>query len=270
MVCKLHKAIYRLKQSPRAWYAKLSSVLEKAGFVRSNADSSLFVRTGTSGKLVVLIYVDDLIIIGDSTVEIEALKLSLHQTFIIKDLGRLRYFLGIKMATSSKGLFLHQRKYVLDLLHEAKMLDCKTTITPVDCKLNLNIDGEAMHDVTYYQRLVGKLIYLTITRPDITYAVSLASQFMHSPTVDHLNIVKRILRYLNGSIGQGITMHNNQSTVISGYTDADWTNSIAILPIDNRTLRKHENCNLLAVFLKQYLYDAAMDYPGVAPTKNCG
>ena len=222
MVCKLHKAIYGLKQSPRAWYAKLSSVLEKAGFMRSNADSSLFVRTGTRGKLVVLIYVDDLIITGDNTVEIEALKLSLHQVFAIKDLGRLKYFLGIEMATSSKGLFLHQRKYVLDLLQEAKMLDCKPAITPVDCKLKLSIDGEAMHDVSYYQRLVGKLIYLTITRPDITYAVSLASQFMHSPTVDHLNLVKRILRYLKGSIGQGITMHNNQSTVISGYTDADW------------------------------------------------
>nr|XP_017191703.2 uncharacterized protein LOC108174764 [Malus domestica] len=102
------------------------------------------------------------------------------------------------------------------------MLDCKPAITPVDCKLNLSIDGEAMHDVTYYQRLVGKLINLTITRPEITYAVSLASQFMDSPTVDHLNIIMRILRYLKGSIGEGITMHNNQSTVISGYTYADW------------------------------------------------
>ncbi|KAM2087029.1 hypothetical protein FF2_022782 [Malus domestica] len=91
MVCKLHKAIYGLKQSLRAWYAKLSSVLEKAGFLRSNADSSLFVRIGTSGKLVVLIYVDYLIITEDSVVEIEALKLSLHQTFAIKDLGRLKY-----------------------------------------------------------------------------------------------------------------------------------------------------------------------------------
>ncbi|KAM2576048.1 hypothetical protein TB2_007796 [Malus domestica] len=198
MVCKLHKAIYELKQSSRAWYAKLSSVLEKVGFLRSNVDSSLFVRTGTSEKLVVLIYVDDLIITGDSAVEIEALKLSIHQTFVIKDLRKLKYFLGIEMATSSKRLFLHQRKYVLDLLQEAKILDCKPAITPVDCKLKLNIDGEAMHDVSYYQGLVGKLIYLTITRSDITYAMSLASQFMHSPTVDHLSIVKKILRYLKG------------------------------------------------------------------------
>ncbi|KAM1406684.1 hypothetical protein ACFXTH_001331 [Malus domestica] len=90
MVCKLHKAIYRLKQSPRAWYAKLSSVPKKAGFLQSNADSSLFIRSGTSGKLLVLIYVDDIIITGDNATEIEALKLSLRQTFAIKDLEKLK------------------------------------------------------------------------------------------------------------------------------------------------------------------------------------
>ncbi|KAM2660446.1 hypothetical protein EV2_022860 [Malus domestica] len=124
---------------------------------------------------------------GDCATKIEALKLSLHQIFAIKDLGRLKYFLGIKMATSSKGLFLHQHKYVMDLLKEAKMLDFKPVITHVDCKLKLDIDGEAMHDVSYYQRLVGKLIYLTITHPAITYAVSLAS---HLP----LCIISTLLR----------------------------------------------------------------------------
>ncbi|KAM2811978.1 hypothetical protein COP1_044553 [Malus domestica] len=107
MVCKLHKAIYGLKQSLRAWYAMLSFVLEKAWFIRSNVDSSLFIRSGSSGKLVVLIYVDDLIITGDNESEIKALKHSLHHTFAIKDLGRLKYFLGIEMAKSHKGLFLN-------------------------------------------------------------------------------------------------------------------------------------------------------------------
>ena len=222
LVCKLHKAIYGLKQSPRAWYAKLSSVLEEVGFSRSNADSSLFVRIGSLGKLVVLIYVDDLIITGDNMDEIVSLKQSLHQKFAIKDLGKLNYFLGIEMATSHKGLFLNQRKYVLDLLREVDMLDCKPVTTPLDCKLKLDTAGELLTHVSYYQRLVGKLIYLTITRPDITYVVSLVSQFMHAPTVTHLHVVKRILQYLKGSIGRGILMRNNGSTQIQGYTDADW------------------------------------------------
>ncbi|KAM0970850.1 hypothetical protein ACFX13_019125 [Malus domestica] len=141
VVCKLHKAIYVLEQSPRAWYAKLSSILEKVRLLQANVDSSLFVRTGTSGKLLVLIYVNDLSITGDNATEIEALKLSLSQTFAINDLGRLKYFLGIEMATSSNGLFLHQQKYVLDLLQKVKMLNCKPVITSVNCKVWLHTDG---------------------------------------------------------------------------------------------------------------------------------
>ncbi|XP_068328083.1 uncharacterized mitochondrial protein AtMg00810-like [Pyrus communis] len=222
MACKLHKSIYGLKQSPRAWYAKLSSVLENFGFKRSHADSSLFVRIGSVGKLVVLIYVDDIIITGDNIDEIHTLKHSLHQQFAIKDLGVLKYFLGIELATSPKGLFLSQRKYVIDLLQEVKMMDCKPTRTPLDSKLKLDLTGEPLSDISYYQRLVGKLIYLTITKPDITYAVSLVSQFMQAPTEAHLNVVKRILRYLKGSIGRGIVMKNNGHTQIIAYTDADW------------------------------------------------
>ncbi|PRQ53440.1 putative RNA-directed DNA polymerase [Rosa chinensis] len=222
IVCKLHKAIYGLKQSPRAWYAKLSSVLEEVGFHRSNADSSLFIRIGSTSKLLVLIYVDDLIITGDNAEEIELLKQSLRNRFAIKDLGILKYFLGIEMATSHKGLFLNQRKYVLDLLQDADMKDCKPARTPLDSKLQLDVSSKSPCNLAAYQRLVGKLIYLTITRPDIAYAVSIVSQFMHAPTLAHLHIVKRILRYLKGSVGRGILMKNNGDTHIMGYTDADW------------------------------------------------
>ncbi|PRQ16867.1 putative RNA-directed DNA polymerase [Rosa chinensis] len=222
IVCKLHKSIYGLKQSPRTWYAKLSSVLEEVGFHISNADSSLFVRIGSTSKLVVLIYVDDLIVTGDNFEEIQSLKQSLRNKFAIKDLGILKYFLGIEMATSHKGLFLNQRKYILDLLQDADMEDCKPARTPLDSKLQLNVLSEPFLDLTSYQRLVGKLIYLTITRPDISYAVSIVSQFMHAPTLAHLHIVKRILRYLKGYVGRGILMKNNGNTHIMGYTDADW------------------------------------------------
>ncbi|KAM1308167.1 hypothetical protein ACFX2H_010323 [Malus domestica] len=222
VVCKLHKAIYGLKQSPRAWYAKLSSVLISVGFKSSNADSSLFIRTRAVGTLVVLIYVDDLIITGDNTDEISTLKQSLRQRFAIKDLGILKYFLGIEVATSHKGLFLNQRKYVLDLLKDANMSDAKPTTTPLDSKQKPSLKCTSLTYITHYQRLVGKLIYLTITRPDITYSVSLVSQFMHSPTLEHLTLVKRILRYLKGSVGRGIIMRKNDNTQVVGYCDADW------------------------------------------------
>ncbi|KAB2632525.1 hypothetical protein D8674_028772 [Pyrus ussuriensis x Pyrus communis] len=229
VVCKLHKSIYGLKQSPRAWYARLSSVLISVGFGRSNADSFLFVRSGTAGTLVVLVYVDDLIITGDNPEEIKELKHSLQQRFAIKDLGVLRYFLGIEMATSHKGFFLNQRKYVLDLLKEANMSDAKPVPTPLDIKLKVGLEGQSLPNISYYQRLVGKLIYLTITRPDITYTVSIVSQFMHSPTMEHFNLVKRILRYLKGSVGRGIIIKKNASTQITGYCDADWAGNSLIV-----------------------------------------
>ncbi|KAM1862019.1 hypothetical protein ACFX14_002530 [Malus domestica] len=222
LVCKLHKSIYGLKQSLRAWYSKLSSVLEEVGFKSSNSDSSLFVRIGSNGTLVVLIYVDDLIVIDDIVSEIVLLKNTLKQNFAIRDLGTLKYFIGIEMATSKKGMFFNQRKYILDLVQEADMVDCKPISTPIDCKHKMTMDGETLTDINYYQRLVGKLIYLTITRLDIAFAVSLVSQFMHSLTMDHLQVVKRILWYLKGFVGHGLLMQNNGHTHILGYTNTDW------------------------------------------------
>ncbi|KAG5219223.1 ion channel CASTOR [Salix suchowensis] len=173
-------------------------------------------------KLMVLIYVDDLIISRNNIDSIAKLKKTLQQLFSIKDLGPLKYFLGIEMASSKKGFFLNQRKYTLDVLQDAGMLSTKASPTPVDSKLKLSFAGTALTSPKYYQQLVGKLIYLTITRPDITYAVSLVSQFMHAPTVHHFSMVKRILRYLKGTIGRGIVMTRNNHTNMMGYTDSDW------------------------------------------------
>jgi hypothetical protein len=200
----------------------MSDVLEESGFKRSNADSSLFIHLGPTTKVMVLVYINDLIIVGNDSDVISHLKATLQQRFPIKDLGNLKYFLGIEMATSHKGLFLNQRRYILDLLKDAKMIDVKPAPTPLDSKLKLNTTSEPLGSINYYQHLVGKLIYLTITRPDITYAVSLVTQFMHTSTVFHLNLVKRILHYLKGSTGRGIVMTNHGHTQITGYSDSDW------------------------------------------------
>jgi hypothetical protein len=160
--------------------------------------------------------------VGNDGTSMAHLKTTLQQHFPITDLGNLKYFLGIEMASSHKGLFLNQRKYILDLLKDAEMMDAKPAPTPLDSKLKLDTTSEPLQSITYYQHLVGRLIYLTITRPDITYAVSLVSQFMHAPTVFHLSLVKRIMRYLKGSAGRGIVMTNNGHTQITGYSDSDW------------------------------------------------
>ena len=138
----------------------------------------------------------------------------------------MQYFLGIEIATSKKGIFVCQRKYVLDLLKETEKIGSKPVSTPIDynCKLNCE-DGEPLEDINQFQRLVGKLIYLTVTRPDIAYAVSQVSKFMHAPRKPHLDAIDRILRYLKSAPGKGIWYKDNNSNEVCGYSDADWAGS---------------------------------------------
>jgi Reverse transcriptase (RNA-dependent DNA polymerase) len=218
----LKKAIYGLKQSPRAWYGKLSSTLIKIGYEKCMADSSLFVKRSNKGIIVILIYVDDLVITGSDMKGIEELKQHLNRKFDIKDLGNLKYFLGIEIARSNKGLFLSQRKYVLDLLKETGKLAVKPAHIPMDISQKIVVENKPVKDIGMFQRLVGKLIYLTITRPDIAYAVSYVSRFMHEPMEGHLEIVNQILRYLKSAPGRGIIMRKHGHVNIVGYTDADW------------------------------------------------
>ncbi|VVA39701.1 PREDICTED: Retrovirus-related Pol poly from transposon, partial [Prunus dulcis] len=170
----------------------------------------------------------DIIMTGDDIKEINKLKIHLAKEFDIKDLGTLRYFLGIEVAHSKEGIFVSQRKYVLDLLTETGMLACKPADTPIEQNHRL---GKQTDDTTVdrgrYQRLVGKLIYLAHTRPDIAYAVSVVSQFMHEPREVHMQAVERILRYLKSSPGKGLLFSKHNNFAIEAYTDADWAGSIS-------------------------------------------
>ena len=225
-VLRLKKAIYGLKQSPRAWYHKLSTTLNGRGFNRSEADHTLFTLTSQQGIVVILVYVDDIIITGSDKEGIQTIKTFLKSVFDIKDLGELKYFLGIEVCRSKEGLFLSQRKYTLDLLNEAGFLGEKPAKTPLEDGYKILREGEyeatPFHDAKQYRRLVGKLIYLTITRPDICFAVNQVSQHMQVPKVHHWKMVERILKYLSGSPGQGIWMGCNGNTEVVGYCDADW------------------------------------------------
>ncbi|WZY99333.1 hypothetical protein YC2023_071662 [Brassica napus] len=226
-VLTLKKAIYGLKQSPRAWYNKLSTTLNGRGFKKSELDHTLFTLTTPSGMIALLVYVDDIIITGSDKEGIIATKEFLKSMFEIKDLGEMKYFLGIEICRSKEGLFMSQRKYTLDLLKGAGAYGGKTARMPMEDGYKVPREGEIedgkpYQDPKLYRKLVGKLIYLTITRPDICFAVNQVSQHMQVPKEHHWRMVERILMYLNGSPDQGVWMGCNGSTEVVGYCDADW------------------------------------------------
>ena len=193
------------------------------GYTQSNSDHTLFQKKRGDKITCLIIYVDDMIITGDDLEEIEDLKKNLFQEFEMKDLGNLKYFLGIEVLRSTKGIFLRQRKYILDILAETGLLECKPADTPLAVNHGLQIrEGAKLTDSSRYQRLVGKLIYLSHTRPDIAYAVGVVSQFMHKPQTDHMEAALRICRYLKGTPGHGVLFAKNGHLEIHGYTDADW------------------------------------------------
>ncbi|BBH02385.1 hypothetical protein Prudu_012927 [Prunus dulcis] len=216
MVCKLRKSLYGLKQSPRAWFGRFTASMRKSGYIQSNSDHTLFMKHRKGKLTALIIYVDDMIVTGDDQAEIQSLQKYLASEFEMKSLSDLKYFLGIEVARSKHGIFLSQRKYVLDLLAETGMLDCKPIDTPSEQNHKLGLyPDQVPTDKERYQQLVGKLIYLAHTRPDIAYAVSVVSQFMHSPSEDHMGAVTRILRYLKVTLARDV----------EGYTDADWAGS---------------------------------------------
>lgn len=184
-VYRLQKSLYELKQSPRTWFERFTQAMLTYGFKQSQADHTLFVKHSSHGKTTSLIvYVDDIVLTGDNVEEIPRLKEQLAKEFEIKDLGYLKYFLGIEVARSKDGIFICQRKYVLDLLKEIRMLGGRPCDIPLELgqKLSEDQEGDPM-DRGRYQRLVGKFIYLFHSRPDIAIAiaVSIVSQFMHAP-----------------------------------------------------------------------------------------
>ncbi|XP_056690240.1 uncharacterized mitochondrial protein AtMg00810-like [Spinacia oleracea] len=222
-VCKLLKSLYGLKQAPRQWFAKLSSALKTYGFTQSRSDYSLFTKETESDLTVILVYVDDLIVAGTNLNEINAAKAFLSSQFHMKDMGELRYFLGIEVDRTDDGIFLSQKKYTLDLLEEYGLSQCKALKLPMDSHQKLAADiGESLPHPEVYQQLVGKLIYLTITRPDIAYTVHVLSKFMHAPTSIHLQAAKRVLRYLLGAPGQGILLASKSSAHLTAFCDSDW------------------------------------------------
>ncbi|XP_026430319.1 uncharacterized protein LOC113326863 [Papaver somniferum] len=221
-VCKLNK-MNGLKQASRLWFSKFLNTFIQKGFTQSTADYSLFIYKKGLISLCVLIYVDDIIITGNNETSISKLKTYLEKLFSIKDLGKLQYFLGIEVSHSKQGIFLCQRKYILDILKDAGLTGARTSDFPMEQQLQRKPDdGQPMSDPTVFHRLIGRLLYLTVTKPDITYDVNTLSQFMSNPHIAHMDAANRILRYLKSTIGKGHFLSFSSTLHLSGYCDSDW------------------------------------------------
>ena len=202
LVCRLTKSLYGLKQAFRQWFSKFSSTLIAVGFTQSKCDHSLFIKSEGSILIGVLVYVDDILITSNNAASIKTLTEFLDQNFKLKDLGPAKYFLGLELARSKKGISFCQHKFALDILEDLSFLASKPIKFPMEQYLKLSKDeGTLLTDPSAYRRLIGRLLYLTLTRPNISYSISCLSQFMAEPRLPHLHAAHRVLQYLKNSPG---------------------------------------------------------------------
>ncbi len=197
LVCRLKKSLYGLKQAPRAWYAKMDSFLLESGFSRCHSDNTVYTKKEGKSLIILVLYVDDLILTGSDPNLINHVKSSLKKKFEMTDLGHLHYFLGLQVLQSKEGIFHSQSKYACDLLCFLHMEDCKPTPSPFQSGVKLSVNCTSPEvDATLYRQLVRKLLYLTHTRPDLSFVVGLVARFMQTPRESHWKAAKRILRYV--------------------------------------------------------------------------
>ena len=222
-VFRLHKALYGLKQAPRAWYEKLSSFLIAHGYDRGNVDTTLFIKRVNKGMIVVQIYVDD-IIFGSSTQDLcEEFSELMQKEFEMSLMGELTYFLGLQVKQTATGLLISQEKYTRELLTKYNFKDLKGKATPMANGVKLDADEKGVSvNQKQYRGMIGSLLYLTASRPDILFCVCLCARFQSNPKESHLTAVKRIFRYLIGTENIGLWYPKGQELNVVGYCDADF------------------------------------------------
>ncbi|XP_057539843.1 uncharacterized mitochondrial protein AtMg00810-like [Amaranthus tricolor] len=222
-VCLLKKSIYGLKQASRQWFHKLQISLTTKNFVQSKNDYSLFIKKDGNHITIIAVYVDDIILTGNDANCISQIKNYLHDTFSIKDLGILHYFLGLEVAYIDAGIFLSQAKFTQDLLKESKQQTFKNVVTPLPHNLHLTTDqGPLYDDPSYYRTMVGKLNFLTNTRPDLAFTVQYLSQFMQNPRLPHASVLQHALNYVHTTTNQGIIIKGSDQLKLQAYSDSDW------------------------------------------------
>lgn len=227
-VYKLKKALYELKQAPRAWFSRIETFFIDEGFDRCPNEQTLFTKKSAEGNvLIVSIYVDDLIFTGDDEDMMLAFKNSMMSTFDMTDMGKMKFFLGIEVFQQPEGIYISQKKYATEVLDRFGMSESKPVGSPMIPGYRLHKDELGVQiDESYYKQIVGSLMYLTTTRPDLIYSVSLISRFMAKPTELHLQAAKRILRYLKGTTSFGIMYKRGGSRKLIAYADSDYAGDL--------------------------------------------
>ncbi|XP_020703349.1 uncharacterized protein LOC110114717 [Dendrobium catenatum] len=230
-VCLLQKSIYGLKQSPRQWFETFSAYLLQYGFIHSSADSSLLLFHKESIILYILVYVDDILLTGNHEQTIQQLLNGLSTHFHMKNLGNISYFLGMQVSHTPTGIHLAQSKYAAEILNRAGMSECKPIASPAPSKLQPYSQSElSAVQSENFRHIVGSLQYLTITRPDIAFTVNKLCQHMHMPLEDDFKLLKRLLRYIKGTILFGLPISSG-SLELSAFSDSDWAGD----PIDRKS-----------------------------------
>ncbi|GJT27324.1 retrovirus-related pol polyprotein from transposon TNT 1-94 [Tanacetum coccineum] len=220
-VYRLKKALYGLKQAPRAWYDKLSSFLIEHGFTKGIIDPTLFTRRHRGDILLVQVYVDD-IIFGSTNPDFSKRFANLMKNnFEMSMMGELKFFLGLQVHQSPRGIFISQSQYAIELLKKHGLDECVSMSTPMATeRLDADLQGTPT-DQTTYRRMIGGLMYLTASRPDIAFATFVCARYQARPTVKHLKEVKRIFRYLRQSYNMGLWYPKDSGFELIAYSDAD-------------------------------------------------
>ena len=226
-VLRLKKALYGLKQAPRAWYDHFTTYLLDRGFIRGQADRTLFVKRDEKSLLVAQVYVDDIVFgstINHLTYEfLEEMK----REFEISMVGELNYFLGLQVKRREDGIFISQEKYAKNLVKRFGLDSKKHTFTPMGSSAKLSRDAAGTKvDPTLYRSMIRSLLYLTASRPDITFSVGICARFQAAPKESHLTAVKRIIRYINGTSDCEIWYSKDSNECLAGYFDVDWAGCI--------------------------------------------
>ncbi|GJT13635.1 putative ribonuclease H-like domain-containing protein [Tanacetum coccineum] len=222
-VYKVVKALYGLHQAPRAWYDTLATYLLSNGFQRGKIDQTLFIKSQKGHILLVQIYVDD-IIFGSTKKELcDEFEKLMKDKFQMSSMGELTFFLGLQVQQKKKGIFISQDKYVHEILKKFNYTDVKSASTPTDLERPLVKDADADDvDEHLYRSMIGSLMYLTASRPDIMFAVCACARFQVSPKTSHLLAVKRIFRYLKGKPSLGLWYSKDSPLELVAYTDSDY------------------------------------------------